>query len=78
MYATDTIANLVCDDGYVLLGRSISYCRGGIWSPWPGVGSCQPYIQDQQQQQHTANTIKPMDACSEIPITPTNGMVSFY
>uniref|UniRef100_A0A1I7VSH6 Sushi, von Willebrand factor type A, EGF and pentraxin domain-containing protein 1 n=1 Tax=Loa loa TaxID=7209 RepID=A0A1I7VSH6_LOALO len=73
MYAVDTVANLVCDDGYILVGRSISYCQSGIWSPWPGVGSCQPYTQEQQQQY----TIKPKGACSEVPITPANGMIIY-
>ncbi|KAL3997803.1 Sushi domain (SCR repeat) family protein [Acanthocheilonema viteae] len=80
VYATDTVANLVCDDGYQILGRSISYCQGGIWSPWPGVGSCQPAApeQRQQQQQHSPlNRIKPANACSEVPITPANGMIIY-
>lgn len=78
IYATDTVANLICDDGYQILGRSVSYCQGGIWSPWPGVGSCQPSAPEQQQQQQSAlSRIKPANACSEVPITPANGMVNF-
>uniref|UniRef100_A0AAF5Q335 Sushi domain-containing protein n=2 Tax=Wuchereria bancrofti TaxID=6293 RepID=A0AAF5Q335_WUCBA len=73
-YAANTIANLICDDGYVLVGRSTSYCQGGIWSPWPGVGSCQPY---EQHQQYITNKIKQMNVCSKISFTPTNGMIIY-
>lgn len=79
MYPIDTVANLFCNDGYQISGRSMSHCQGGIWSPWPGVGSCQPSVNEQQHQQlkSTVKEVKPADACSEVPITSSNGMVNF-
>ncbi|CAG9530079.1 unnamed protein product [Cercopithifilaria johnstoni] len=74
-YAINIVANLICDDGYQVLGRSTSYCQGGIWSPWPGVGSCQPSAPEQQQ--YTVNRVKPVDACSEITIAFGNGMIIY-
>ncbi|VDK73431.1 unnamed protein product [Litomosoides sigmodontis] len=79
IYPIDTVANLYCNEGYQILGRSTSYCQGGIWSPWPGVGSCQPSVHEQQHQQRksTAKEVKPAEACSEISITPSNGMIIY-
>uniref|UniRef100_A0A915PX47 Sushi domain-containing protein n=1 Tax=Setaria digitata TaxID=48799 RepID=A0A915PX47_9BILA len=76
LYPTGTVANLICDDGYVLLGRSTSHCQGGIWSPWPGVGSCQPDTQ-QTQMGYFKSEFKPPGACTDITITPANGMIIY-
>lgn len=71
MYASGTIATLICENGYMVMGRSVSYCQGGTWSPWPGFGSCQPRS---SQQYPTASTTPP-GACYRM-LTTTNGKVT--